>query len=161
VISAIAACSKYLEGYGGHAMAAGLTIRAERIDSFREAFNDEIRSHTSPDTFHQTLNIAGSISLHELEESLYRQLEQLAPYGRENPEPVFLFEDLKYVRPVRLFGRNHVKLVFQSPTMPIEAVGFGLGKYNWSRAPSKLAGTLEWDDYRERVQIRIVDWLAG
>jgi single-stranded-DNA-specific exonuclease len=78
-----------------------------------------------------------------------------------NPEPVFLFEAITYTRPAQLFGKNHVKLFVRGERGEIEAVGFGLGQHDWSKAPARLAGTLDWDDYRNRVQLRIADWQVG
>jgi len=89
---------------------------------------------------------------------LFRQFEEMAPFGRMNPEPVFLFEAIAYTRPAQLFGKNHVKLFVRGEQGEIEAVGFGLGQHDWSKAPARLAGTLDWDDYRNRVQLRIADW---
>ena len=51
-----------------------------------------------------------------------------------------------------------MKLFVRGERGEIEAVGFGLGEHDWSKAPARLAGTLDWDDYRNRVQLRIADW---
>ena len=93
-----------------------------------------------------------------MSDELFRKFEDLAPFGRMNPEPVFLFESISYTRPAQLFGRNHVKLFVRGERGEIEAVGFGLGQHDWAKAPARLAGTLDWDDYRNRVQLRIMDW---
>ncbi|HUB67428.1 MAG TPA: single-stranded-DNA-specific exonuclease RecJ [Candidatus Methylacidiphilales bacterium] len=158
IVRALHECSSYLELFGGHDMAAGLNIRADRIIPFREAFTRNVRAQGGDDIFQSTLLLSGTLSLHEVGDSLYRQLEELAPFGRSNPEPVFLIENLRCVRPAQPFGRNHVKLFLRGDQGEIEAVGFGLGNHDWSKPPSRLAGTLDWDDYRDRVQIRIVDW---
>ncbi len=101
------------------------------------------------------------ISLPEVSDRLFRQMEELAPFGRMNPEPVFLFEAVAYTRPAQLFGKNHVKLFVRGEKGEIEAVGFGLGQHDWSKPPARLAGVLDWDDYRNRVQIRIADWQSA
>ncbi len=75
----------------------------------------------------------------EVNDQLFRKFEELAPFGRMNPEPVFLFESITYTRPVQHFGRNHVKLFVRGEEREIEAVGFGLGEHDWSRAPARLA----------------------
>ena len=51
-----------------------------------------------------------------------------------------------------------MKLFVRGERGEIEAVGFGLAEHDWSKAPGRLAGTLDWDDYRNRVQLRIADW---
>jgi single-stranded-DNA-specific exonuclease len=158
LVRALAACGEFLELFGGHDMAAGLNIRAERVAPFRDAFNRHVRGQGGDDVFQATLPLSGSLSLPEVGEDIFRRMEELAPFGRNNPEPVFLFDGIVYTRPAQLFGKNHVKLFLRGEQGEIEAVGFGLGGHDWSRPPARLAGTLDWDDYRNRVQVRIADW---
>lgn len=161
IVKALQDCAEFLELFGGHDMAAGLNIRAGRVDAFREAFNKHVRGQAGDDVFQSTLKLSGTLALPEVSDELFRKFEDLAPFGRMNPEPVFLFEAITYTRPAQLFGRNHVKLFVRGEKGEIEAVGFGLGQHDWSKAPARLTGTLDWDDYRNRVQLRIADWEAG
>jgi single-stranded-DNA-specific exonuclease len=161
IVKALRDCSEFLELFGGHDMAAGLNLRAERVEAFRGAFNQHVRAQAGDDVFQSTLALSGAISLPEVSDQLFRQFEEMAPFGRMNPEPVFLFEAVTYTRPAQHFGKNHVKLFVRGERGEIEAVGFGLGEHDWSKAPARLAGTLDWDDYRNRVQLRIVDWEMG
>lgn len=161
LVKALQDCADHLELFGGHDMAAGLNIRTEKVAAFREVFNRHVRAQAADEVFQSKLAMSGSISLPEVGESLFRRIEELAPFGRSNPEPVFLFESITYTRPAQLFGKNHVKLFVRGEEGEIEAVGFGLGEHNWSKAPMQLAGTLDWDDYRNRVQLRIVDWRSS
>jgi single-stranded-DNA-specific exonuclease len=161
LVRALQDCADHLELFGGHDMAAGLNIRAERIEAFRESFNQRIRAQGGDEVFCSTLSLAGAISVPEISDELFRKFEELAPFGRMNPEPVFLFESIRYTRPAQFFGKNHVKLFVRGEHQEIEAVGFGLGQHDWSKAPALLAGTLDWDDYHDRVQVRIADWQMG
>jgi len=158
IVKALQASADLLELFGGHDMAAGLNIREERVGVFRETFNRHVRAQAGDEVFQSTLALSGELSLPEVSDQLFRKFEELAPFGRMNPEPVFLFEGATYTRPAQLFGKNHVKLFVRGERGEIEAVGFGLGRHDWSQAPAQLAGTLDWDDYRNRVQLRIVDW---
>jgi single-stranded-DNA-specific exonuclease len=159
IVRALGDCAEQLETFGGHDMAAGLNIRAERVGAFREAFNRHIRGQADDGVFQPSLALNGTIPAGEIGEDLYRRLEELAPFGRHNPEPVFVFESLSYTRPPQAFGRNHVKFFLRGARDEVEAVGFGLGQHDFSKLPARLAGTLDWDDYRNRVQVRIVDWM--
>jgi single-stranded-DNA-specific exonuclease len=161
IVKALQANAELLELYGGHDMAAGLNIRAERIEAFRAMFNQHVRAQAADDVFQSTLALSGVLSMPEVSDELFRKFEELAPFGRMNPEPVFLFEAISYTRPAQLFGKNHVKLFVRGERGEIEAVGFGLAEHDWSKAPTRLAGTLDWDDYRNRVQLRIADWDMG
>ena len=158
LVKALEASAEVLELYGGHDMAAGLNIRAEKVDTFREMFRQHVRGQAADDVFQATLSLSGALSLPEVSDGLFRKFEELAPFGRMNPEPVFLFEKISYTRPAQQFGKNHVKLFVRGERGEIEAVGFGLAQHDWSKAPARLAGTLDWDDYRNRVQLRIADW---
>jgi single-stranded-DNA-specific exonuclease len=158
IIQALHGCAEHLELFGGHDMAAGLNIRGERVEAFREAFSRHIRANAGDDVFQSTLELSGTISLGEVSDELFEQVDALSPFGRHNPEPVFLFEPVTCTRPARLFGKNHVKLFLRGEKSEIEAVGFGLGEHDWTKTPAQLAGVLDWDDYHDRVQIRIVDW---
>ena len=158
IIQALHGCAEHLELFGGHDMAAGLNIRAERVEAFREAFSRHIRTHAAEDVFQASLELSGTISLGEVNDELFEQIDALSPFGRHNTEPVFLFDSLACTRPARLFGRNHVKLFLRGERGEIEAVGFGLGEHDWSKTPTQVAGVLDWDDYHDRVQIRIIDW---
>jgi single-stranded-DNA-specific exonuclease len=158
LVKALQASAELLELYGGHDMAAGLNIRADRVEAFRQMFNQHVRGQAGDDVFQATLALSGMLSLPEVSDQLFRKFEELAPFGRMNPEPVFLFEAITFTRPPQLFGKNHVKLFVRGEQGEIEAVGFGLGQHDWSKAPGRLAGTLDWDDYRNRVQLRIADW---
>jgi single-stranded-DNA-specific exonuclease len=161
IVKALQDCAGHLELFGGHDMAAGLNIRAERIDAFREAFVQQVRKQAGAESFQSTLALSGALSVPEVSDELYRKFEELAPFGRHNPEPVFLFEPVVYTRPAQHFGKNHVKLFVRAERGEIEVVGFGLGQHDWLKAPARLAGTLDWDDYRNRVQIRIIDWQSA
>jgi single-stranded-DNA-specific exonuclease len=158
LVKALDHCAPFLELFGGHDMAAGLNIRAEQVGPFREAFNQHVRGQGDDDVFQATLPLAGTISLPEISQDLFRHIEELAPFGRNNPEPVFLFDRLISARPPQLFGKNHVKLFLRGGHGEIEVVGFGLGQHDWSKTPARVAGTLDWDDYRGRVQVRMIDW---
>lgn len=160
IVRALQDCSAHLTLFGGHDMAAGLNIENGKIDAFRESFARHIRSQAGTDDsiFQATLDLSGTISMSEVSDQLYRRMEELSPFGRNNPEPIFLFDSISYTRPPRFFGNNHVKLFLRGEKNEIEAVGFGLGQHDWSKLPHRLAGTLDWDDYHDRVQLRIADW---
>lgn len=161
IVKALHDCSGHLELFGGHDMAAGLNIRSDKVAAFREDFSRHVRNQAADDVFQSTLSLSGALSLPEVSDQLYRRFEELAPFGRSNPEPVFHFDAISFTRAPQHFGKNHVKLFVRGERGEVEAVGFGLGEHDWSKPPARLAGTLDWDDYRNRVQIRIVDWQRG
>lgn len=102
LIQAIAAQARILHKFGGHAMAAGLSLPAELIPEFRQMINHTVRKSHPPDLQPASLVIEGTITLGEIfgdgrrrnldEYQLLEELESLAPYGRGNPAPIFSIE---------------------------------------------------------------------
>jgi single-stranded-DNA-specific exonuclease len=108
---AIDRCRDCLLGGGGHAMAAGITLRPDRIPDFTMAFEAAVRQQLPgglppPDLIHDA-----TVAIGELDGDLFAALERLAPFGIDNPEPVLCIRGARFVTPPSLFGRdgNHLK----------------------------------------------------
>ena len=110
IYDALAACGPLLEGFGGHAMAAGLQIREENIADFQNAFEKEIQRTSSPETLVPTLHIDSELELGAISDDLIDELELLMPFGAGNPEPFFLARKVKVVNS-KIVGRNHRRMV--------------------------------------------------
>lgn len=90
----MAACSDLLENFGGHAQAAGLTIRADRLEDFRKAVNDYAREHTDASAYEQEIDYDLELDLGVLNGPFVRELDLLEPHGMGNSRPVFKTMDL-------------------------------------------------------------------
>lgn len=154
-------CAEHLVVFGGHEMAAGLTINEDKVESFRASFNRYASSVLQAEHLQPRLRLSGAIDLAQLNADLFHQIELLAPFGRENPEPIFIFEGTRLKRPARTFGKNHFKIALETAGMECEAVAFGLAQHTPPGNGAQLAGVLDWDDYHNRVQIRLLDWAQG
>ncbi|PTY00931.1 single-stranded-DNA-specific exonuclease RecJ [Verrucomicrobia bacterium LW23] len=158
IVQGLSACAEHLVLFGGHDMAAGLTIRQENLDAFREALLAHARERLSAELLCPTLALSGVVPASEISESLYRDVQRMAPFGRDNPEPVFLFEGARHRRPPRPFGRNHVKLFLRTAAGEVEALAWGMDGIPIPQDNFNLAASLDWDEERQRVQLRVVDW---
>ena len=87
-------------------MAAGLQIRQENIADFQNAFEQEIRRTTAPETLVPVLQIDGELDLAEVSDDLIDELELLMPFGTGNPEPLFMARNINVVN-ASIVGRNH------------------------------------------------------
>ncbi|MGB9598909.1 MAG: single-stranded-DNA-specific exonuclease RecJ [Myxococcota bacterium] len=89
LIEGIKRCSRYLLEYGGHKSAVGLSLEVENINKFREAFEEVVMQ--SSDSFRELpeLIVDGILEPAEINGEFFNHLEQLSPFGNENPEPVF------------------------------------------------------------------------
>ncbi len=122
---AFKACSRNLEGFGGHRMAAGLSIRQDQVGDFAEQFEATIRSVTRPEDFVPETSIDAELAFDEIDEVLLRDLARLEPHGPGNPEPVFLSRAVT-VASRRTVGENHLKLYLRQGTRAFSAIGFGM-----------------------------------
>ena len=110
IYDALTACGTFLEGFGGHAMAAGLQIREENIADFQNAFENEIQRTSSPETLVPALQIDSELEFGAISDNLIDELELLMPFGTGNPEPLLLARDVKVVSS-RIVGQNHRRMV--------------------------------------------------
>ena len=121
--SALLACGDLLERYGGHQMAAGLTIRRENLDAFRERFGGIARESLAPEDLGPEQRVDLEVGLHEVTYELERLCRYLEPCGTGNASPVF------GVRGVRLAGRcrvgqGHLKGTLDDGRHRLPVIGF-------------------------------------
>jgi len=148
-----------LDRFGGHEMAAGLSIREERLDAFRAAFNAWVHEAVPAEALRPRLHLDGELAVSQVGDALFRELGRLAPFGRGNPQPLFAFRRVLQSRPPQRIKEKHLKLFLSSSRgEALDAIAFGFGTRAMPTAPLSLAGSLEWDDYKGRVQIRVADW---
>ena len=124
---AITACAQHLEGFGGHRMAAGLTIRADRVEAFASAFESAVRDVTGPQDFVPEVDVDGELALSEVTDALLAELGRLEPHGPANPQPIFLARDVTVVSH-RVVGHSHLKLALRQGTRTLSAIGFGMSE---------------------------------
>jgi single-stranded-DNA-specific exonuclease len=120
---ALLACGDLLERFGGHQMAAGLTIRRENLEAFRQRFGAIARDTLAPEDLGPEQRVDLEIGLDEISYELERLCRYLEPCGTGNPSPVF------GVRGVRLAGRSrvgqgHLKGTLDDGRHRLSAIGF-------------------------------------
>lgn len=118
-------CKDLLLGFGGHEGACGLTIEKNRLEEFRDRINTEAAEYMSEDTFRPQLDIDMEIPLNMLTEDVINEIESLAPFGEENPRPVFSSRNLIVKDGPRQIGRKGFKMWVTDNNITCEAVNFG------------------------------------
>jgi single-stranded-DNA-specific exonuclease len=126
VHEAIKACQQCLIGFGGHRMAAGLSIRAERVAEFVDRFEAEVRQSTAPDLFVPVADADDELAFDTIDERTLQDIEALEPYGQGNPEPVFITRGTR-IAGVRIVGETHLKLYAEHHGRTLSCIGFGMG----------------------------------
>ena len=99
--------------YGGHHHAAGLTMDAARVPEFRERFNQFAAHWLTCDDFCPTVEIDACLDFADLHEGIFRDVQQLAPFGNSNPEPLFAILNGEVASPPVLWKEKHMKLVLK------------------------------------------------
>jgi single-stranded-DNA-specific exonuclease len=129
IYDALTACSEHLEGFGGHAMAAGLTIDPEKLAAFSDAFVKYASSHISDEQLAPVLQIDATATLAELNYNTVQGLAKMAPFGRGNTAPVVAARGCRVVVPPRRIGQTGttVSMTLSQDGVSIRAIGFGMG----------------------------------
>ena len=148
-----------LRRFGGHAMAAGLTVSADRIAAFAERFEAAVSDQTSGTTFDRSLAIDAEISLSDISEGLVAELERLGPFGAGNPEPLFMARSVPIVSAAPA-GSDHLKMILRPPGqidgLPIEAIRFGAGSRPPDSPVHRMAFRLRWNRWKGRRRLQMV-----
>lgn len=126
LFNALGECSRFLDGFGGHAHAAGLTITRESIDDFRDSINRLAHKQLSLEDLLPSLDIDMELGLSDLEEKAVGELEKLAPFGVGNREPLFLTRQLKLKGEPRDLARETLKFYVSDGCYTREVIGFGM-----------------------------------
>lgn len=123
---ALTNCKDYLLQFGGHELAAGLSIDENKIEAFKDAFENEttIRAKNLQE---QIIDIDLAITYRSLNVSLIKDLYALKPYGQSNKEPLFLYKSLKVQAIRTLKDDKHLKLTLKDDRFLIEALAFSQG----------------------------------
>ncbi len=128
IIEAIECCADLLERYGGHAQAAGLTVKNEHQPELERRLEGIVSERLAGTDIEPELVADMRVSAPELSLDLARSIRKLAPFGEGNPEPVFFMESMivTEVRPVGSDGK-HLKLLITAPSgKSFDAIGFSL-----------------------------------
>lgn len=114
-----------MSAFGGHAMAAGLTLDAEQLEPFRHALNESIEFILQGETLNNEILIDGGLAAVDIELSFAEQLRKLGPWGQHFPEP--LFEGRFVVEEQRVVGGSHLKMMLRPVDghSRIDAIAFG------------------------------------
>ena len=130
VYNALEACSEYIEQFGGHKYAAGLTLLPENYQAFKSKFESVVKETIDPKLLSPELKVDLEIDLGQINDKLMRILKQFAPFGPGNMSPTFMTRGIKDTGYGKCVGEDdkHIRLTAtQSFNDKIVSIGFGLG----------------------------------
>ena len=145
--------------FGGHAMAAGLTLQAIHYEAFAKAFDAEVRRQLSADDLTGLIYSDGCLAANEFDLQLAQQLRHAGPWGQRFPEPLF-HGDFKIINQ-RLVGEKHLKLVLQSEQNgpAVDAIAFNIDLDIWPNptiSHAQVAYTLDVNEFRGNQSLQLM-----
>ncbi len=159
IVGALQHCAPLLERFGGHEMAAGLSVKAGNIDPLRQKLNEFAAKALTEDDLQPRLNIDAVVTLDDLDADFFEQLTRLEPCGPENPTPVFAVEGVQLRGAPRVVGKNHLRFNVTDGFVSAQAIWWGKGDFELPRGKFDLAFIPELNEYRgvENVQLKVRD----
>ena len=121
-------CKDYLIQFGGHELAAGLSIEEKNIEEFIKVFEEVVKDTLNGRIIEQVLDIDYELSLEDLNVNLLKDIYALKPFGQNNQAPLFLYKNLKVEAVRTISDGKHLKLVLKDKNKLIDAIGFGIGE---------------------------------
>lgn len=149
---ALVESSAYLEKYGGHEMAVGLSLKKEKYNDFKLAF-EEIAKSKNIQQIIPVIKIDSIITAKDVNKKTIEELEMLEPFGEKNKNPIFVYKNLKIDSIRALSEGKHLKLTLKDDNLLINAIGFNLGHLSEEYLIGDkidIAGNLEINKYGRR-----------
>jgi single-stranded-DNA-specific exonuclease len=128
---ALKANADYLIGFGGHKMAAGLTMSENQVSNFREAMNDYITVNIDPEKLIPVLKYEGDLTTDDINLKTIQHLDKLKPFGIGNSRPQFKYSKVSVIDHKTVGSDNsHLKVILSKDGFNIDAIGFSMGHFN-------------------------------
>lgn len=149
-----------LQKFGGHAMAAGLTLEKEHLPAFKKLFDKEVRRQLDSEQLQETLFTDGELSPADLNLDIAKLLAVAGPWGQHFPEPLFHGECLLVNQ--RIVGEKHLKLTLALPENPeqlVDAIAFNIDLEQWPNISAKkvsLVYQLAVNEFRGTESIQFI-----
>lgn len=165
IYKAIDSCRDLLENFGGHTYAAGLSMRVENVKEFKRRFQEYVESNILPQQIQPELNIDGMLDFKDISHRFYNDLRRFAPFGPDNPKPLFCTLGVVDYGTSKVVGHNqeHIKLELVDNKSDNVVSGIAFGQSSQARLiKSKRAFdicyTIEENTHkRGEVQLQIED----
>ena len=153
--------SEYLEKYGGHEMAVGLSLKKDNFENFKNKF-EELAKEQNTEEIIPVIKIDKEINLKDITIDNVNELKYLEPFGEANKTPIFIYKNLRIDSIRALSEGRHLKLTLKDKNTVINAIGFNMGQYaNEFLIGDKIdvIGQLEINEFNgiKNVQINMKD----
>ena len=155
LVKALDKCADDLEKFGGHEMAAGLTVREGKIDAFASAFRNAAREMLSDEDLEPRLRLDHELELGQLNIDLLRWHEMLQPFGNANPQPLFFAREVEPAAPPRIMKDKHLALRLRQRDSHRRAIFFDGATEQLPPAPWDIAFRIRADNYEGETLVEL------
>ena len=166
LVEILGECSEWLDSWGGHPMATGVSLEVSNVEAFQAAFDKAVKTALEGDPFEPEIEIAAYIAPDDICQDLMDTVGQLQPFGEGNPEPIFGISGVRLPQCPKPFGSDHFRFSLRSQA------GNYLSGVAWKKANNlppmdeaiDLAVKLNWNVFngRRSLQMELLDWkLSG
>jgi single-stranded-DNA-specific exonuclease len=157
LVEALTRCDNWLEKYGGHEMAAGLTIREENLPAFSQAFRSAARELLSDEQLQPCINLDHELTLAELNWDLLQWHEALQPFGAGNAQPTFFAREVEPAVEPQVLKDKHLVLRLRQRNYHARAIFFDAATETLPTPPWDVAFRVHTDEYQgeKRLQVHV------
>jgi len=153
LVEALTRCAATVEKFGGHEMAAGLTLLEENFARFAEAFRSAARDILSEEALQRCLRLDHELPFSEIDVEFLRWHELLQPFGNGNPQPIFFARDVEPVAPPRVANEKHLIFRLRQGDRYRRAVYFDGAATEFPPAPWDVAFRIGVDQYEGQTLV--------
>ena len=159
---AVHACREHLIGYGGHFAAAGLTLEIDKIDVFRNKFEEIVSSTIHPELLIPEIVIDSEINFRDIQWPFYNILQQMEPFGPENLRPVFVAKKVWNTGYSKVVKEEHIKFSLKQNNVVFSGIGFKMAdKFHLLQMNKPIDVVFKIDENEwngeKTLQLRILD----
>jgi len=159
---AIHACREHLLGYGGHFAAAGMTLDIDKVDAFREKFEQVVSTTIHPELLIPELSIDAELQFKDISQTFYSIINQMEPFGPDNLRPIFITKNVFDSGYSKVVKELHIKFSLKQDNIVFGGIGFGMAEkfpLLESKKPIDVVFTLDENEWNgnKQLQMKVID----
>jgi single-stranded-DNA-specific exonuclease len=156
---AIQSCSEFVDQFGGHKYAAGLSVKLENFEVFAEAFEKYVAANITESSLTPEVEYDLELKLSDINENMMKLVSQMAPFGPGNTIPIFKTDNVKAQNTARVLKDKHLKLQLSGNTRhTFDAIGFGLAEHYHTVSNGNIFNacySIEENNYNGRISVQL------
>ncbi len=159
LVDALTECAAHLTRFGGHELAAGLSIEKDQVAAFTQAINEYAKPLLGPETRIGSLRVDMELHGEDITLPFVEELDLLEPFGQENPQPIFVLRDVEITELQGIGNGKHTKLQLQAGTATLTALYFGVAPGQLDHGVGDLADvafTLDVNEFQGNRSVQLL-----